>query len=133
MPNSYFSVTTHPHAPLDASSSKDGAPATVSNFLTVQSFTNFAAIAGAISAAWHALRLLSPALGAIWVPYALAFAWGVIAFVMSWESLRREKQAGSLLAAAFIAFVNSLVLAGAVVGTDIAFAGATPSAPVKTA
>jgi hypothetical protein len=123
MAKSLFSVTTHAHTPLDASAAAGTAPATVSNFLTLQSFANFAAMTGAISAAWHALRQLDTALGSLWVPYALAAAWGVISFVMSWEGLRKGRQAGAALAAAFIALVNSLVLAGAVIGTDMAVRG----------
>ena len=120
MARSLFTVTTLAHSPLDASNEAGTTPASVSNFLTLQSFTNFAAMAGAISAAWHALRQLDAGLGATWVPYALAVLWGAISFVMSWEGLRRERQVGPMLAAAFIALVNSLVLAGAVIGTDMA-------------
>jgi hypothetical protein len=132
MPYSYFTVPTKARSPLDASAHGGGAPGAVSNFLTLQSFTNFAAMAGAISAAWHAARQLDAGLGAIWVPYALAGLWGVISFVMSWPGLRKEGNAGTMLAAAFIALVNALVLAGAVVGTDLAFTG-TPGTTVKTA
>ena len=116
MATNVFTVTTRAESPLDAS--QPGSTRGISNFLTLQSFTNFAAMAGAISAAWHALRQLDPALAALWVPYGLSIAWGVISFVMSWDGLRREHQAGTILAGAFIAFINALVLAGAVVGTD---------------
>ena len=119
MATSVFTVTTRAESPLDAS--QPGAARGISNFLTLQSFTNFAAMAGAISAAWHALRQLEPALATLWVPYGFAFAWGAISLVMSWSGLRRERQPGTLLSAAFIAVVNALVLAGAVVGTDAAF------------
>ena len=115
-----FSVATRSESPLDASPAGSGRGG-ISNFLTLQSFTNFAAMAGAISAAWHALRQLEPALGTLWVPYGMALVWGAISLVMSWDGLRKERQAGAVLAAAFIAMVNSLVLAGAVVGTDAAF------------
>ena len=120
MATNLFTVATRAESPLDAS--QPGSTRGISNFLTLQSFTNFAAMAGAISAAWHALRLLEPALATLWVPYGFAFAWAVISFVMSWSGLRREPEAGTILAAAFIALVNALVLAGAVVGTDSALA-----------
>src|SRR3954462_8059152 len=107
MAKSLFTVTTLAHSPLDASNEAGTTPASVSNFLTLQSFTNFAAMAGAISAAWHAARQLDAGLGAIWVPYALAGLWGVISFVMSWPGLRKEGNAGTMLAAAFIALVNA--------------------------
>ena len=122
MATNLFTVATRAESPLDAS--QPGAARGISNFLTLQSFTNFAAMAGAISAAWHALRQLDPALATLWVPYGFAFAWGVISFVMSWNALRRERNSGTILAAVFIATVNALVLAGAVVGTDGAIAGA---------
>ena len=122
MATNLFTVTTRAESPLDAS--QPGAGRGISNFLTLQSFTNFAAMAGAISAAWHALRQLDPAMATLWVPYGFAFAWGAISFVMSWEGLRREHRAGTLLSGAFIALVNALVLAGAVVGTDAAIAPA---------
>lgn len=115
-----FTVATRSESPLDASL-PGPSRSSISNFLTLQSFTNFAAMAGAISAAWHALRQLDGALGTLWVPYGMAVAWGVISFVMSWEGLRRERQLGAILAGGFIALVNSLVLAGAVVGTEAAF------------
>jgi hypothetical protein len=117
-----FTVATRSESPLDASLATPSR-SSVSNFLTLQSFTNFAAMAGAISAAWHALRQLDAALGTLWVPYGMAVLWGVISFAMSWEGLRKERQPGAILAGGFIALVNSLVLAGAVVGTDAAFAG----------
>ena len=120
MATNLFTVATRAESPLDAS--QPGATRGISNFLTLQSFTNFAAMAGAISAAWHALRLLEPGLATLWVPYGFAFAWGAISFAMSWSGLRREREAGTILAAAFIALVNALVLAGAVVGTDSALA-----------
>ena len=120
MATNLFTVTTRAESPLDAS--QPGPARGISNFLTLQSFTNFAAMAGAISAAWHALRQLEPAMATLWVPYGFAFAWAAISFVMSWNGLRRERQPGTVLAAAFIALVNALVLAGAVVGTDSAFA-----------
>lgn len=118
MATSVFTVTTRAESPLDAS--QPGTTRGISNFLTLQSFTNFAAMAGAISAAWHALRQLEPGLATLWVPYGFALAWGVISFAMSWNGLRREGQVGTMLAAAFIALVNALVLAGAVIGTDSA-------------
>ena len=115
---SIFTVTTSAAAPLDASLEGPPRTASISNFITLQSFTNFAAMTGAISAAWHALQRLDPALAAVWVPYAMAALWAVISLAMSWQGLRREKQLGSLLAAVFVGAINALVLAGAVVGTD---------------
>ena len=125
---SLFTVTTSAASPLDASREAPPHAASVSNFLTLQSFTNFAAMTGAISAAWHALQRFDAAFAALSVPYAFAALWAVISLAMSWDTLRREKQLGTLLGAIFVAAINALVLAGAVVGTDIAVGG-TAAAP----
>jgi len=118
-----FKTTTTDDSPLDASGGTTSKPA-VSDFLTVQSFTNFAAMTGAITAAWHALQKLVPQASSLWVPYALAFAWAVISVLISIDGLKKtgsaKLEAGTLLGAVFVAFVNSLVLAGAVVGTNVA-------------
>jgi hypothetical protein len=50
-----FKTTTTAESPLDASTGTEAKPP-VSDFITVQSFTNFAAMNGAITAAWHALQ-----------------------------------------------------------------------------
>jgi hypothetical protein len=113
--SSSLKVTTAAGSPFDAASGGDPNTA-VSNFLTVQSLTNFAAMTGAIAAAWHALQLAIPSASALWVPYVLAFAWGLISVWMSLESLKGKKS--NVAVAIFIAFINSLVLAGAVVGTS---------------
>jgi hypothetical protein len=121
-----FKTTTTLESPLDASSGTRE-KATVSDFLTVQSFTNFAAMTGAITAAWHALKTLTPIAQAIWVPYAFAFLWAIVSFLISIDGLKSTKtngtkklELGTVLGSIFIAFINSLVLAGAVVGTNAA-------------
>lgn len=127
-----FMTTTRADAPLDAALSVgDGSAnrsATVSEFITVQSFTNFAAMTGAITATWHALQRLFPGAESLWTPYVIALIWGSIAFGISLEGLkqyderenRQKLKASAVAAALFIAFVNSLILAGAVIGTSIA-------------
>jgi hypothetical protein len=119
---SAFKTTTAEADPLDASAGSGTKPG-VSDFLTVQSLTNFAAMTGAITAAWHALQKLSPDASSLWLPYGIAFIWGVISLVMSIDGLRtgqeKELKVGNVAAAFLIAFINSLVLAGAVVGTNI--------------
>ena len=117
-----FKTTTAKASQLDASQGGTDTQA-VSDFLTVQSFTNFAAMTGAITAAWHALKQMAP--GAAWiryVPYALAFVWAIISVLISLEGLRKEDGGaldwGAVLGAIFVGFINSLVLAGAVVGTS---------------
>ena len=59
-----FRTTTASESPLDGSGGTQAKPA-VSDFVTVQSFTNFAAMTGAITAAWHALERLWPSASAI--------------------------------------------------------------------
>jgi hypothetical protein len=51
--SSLLKTTTSVDSPLDASGGDDSKPP-VSDFLTVQSLTNFSAMAGAITAAWNA-------------------------------------------------------------------------------
>ncbi len=125
---SLFKTTTSPESPLDASTGTDDKPA-VSDFLTVQTLSNFAAMTGAITAAWHALEKLTPHADTIWVPYICAFAWGFISLVTSLDGLTKSAsdkvKFGTFCQAVFIAAINSLVLGGAVVGTN-AVTGATP-------
>jgi hypothetical protein len=123
-----FMTTTTAESPLDASTGTQAKPP-VSDFITVQSFTNFAAMTGAITAAWHALQRLTPELAAIWVPYLFALVWAIVSLLISKDGLKKTNdgkwEPGTLVAAVFVALINSLVLAGAVVGTNIA-TGQTP-------
>ena len=117
-------TTTTEISPLDASTGNDAKPA-VSDFLTIQSLTNFAAMTGAITAAWHALQLLMPSASTYWVPYIFAFIWAFISILILIEGLKVTKNGtkklklGTLLGSIFIGIINSLVLAGAVIGTNI--------------
>jgi hypothetical protein len=119
-----FKTTTTLNAPLDGSAGSEAKPG-VSDFLTVQSLTNFAAMTGAITAAWHALQTLNPHASALWIPYVFAFVWGLISLLISIEGLKKSKdgetrlEAGTLAGAIFIAVINSLVLASAVVGANV--------------
>jgi hypothetical protein len=116
-----FQTTTKADSPLDGSAGSD-AKAQVSDFLTVQSFTNFAAMTGAITAAWNALQRLTPSAGAIWVPYAFAAVFAVISLLTSLKGLKKDGtlEIGTVFSAMFVGLINALVLAGAVVGTDVA-------------
>ena len=117
---SVFKTTTNADSPLDGSGGTTGGPA-VSNFITIQSLTNFAAMTGVITAAWHALQRLTPGAGAIWVPYVFAGAWAIVSLLVSIDGLRAtNNKVGTVVGAIFVALINSLVLAGAVVGTNIA-------------
>ena len=120
-----FKTTTTTHSPLDASNGTDEKPA-ISDFLTVQSFANFSAMTGAITAAWHALQTLTPHAAAVWVPYVFAFVWAIVSFTTSIDGLNKTidgkqvLETGTVVGAVFVAAINALVLAGAVVGTNIA-------------
>lgn len=119
-----FMTTTTAESPLDGSTGTEQKPA-VSDFITVQSLTNFAAMTGAITAAWHALQRLTPIAEAIWVPYLFAFIWFIISFLISIKGLKTKNgteklEIGTLGGAIFVGLINCLVLAGAVVGTNIA-------------
>ena len=131
---SLFKTSTSAHAPLDGSSATlertvleggaDAAAATsISDFLTVQSLTNFAAMTGAITAGWKALERLDPTrFSALWVPYAFAGLFGVVSLLISTNALKSAGKwdAGNVLGAIFIGLLNALVLASAVVGASVA-------------
>ena len=85
-----FKTTTTAESPLDASTGTEAKPP-VSDFITVQSFTNFAAMTGAITAAWHALQRLTPEAAAIWVPYLFALAWAIVSLLISKDGLKKTK------------------------------------------
>jgi hypothetical protein len=79
---------------------------------------------GSISAAWHALQRLNPQLfSPLWVPYAFAGIFGLVSILISLDALTKsgspKLDPGNVLGAAFIAVINALVLAGAVVGTEV--------------
>lgn len=119
-----FRTNTSTGSPFDASSGIEKGPL-VSDFLTVQSFTNFAVMTGAISAAWHGSQKIFPWCQSMWVPYAFAFVWGLISVWISIEGLFEStgtgffRKVGVVLKSVFLALINSLVLAGAVVGTNL--------------
>lgn len=119
-----LTVKTNLDLPLDASHGDEAKPG-VSDFLTVQSFSNFAMMTGTITAAWHGLQKLIPEASTLWVPYICAFAWAVISVLISLKGLKDQSGSnviglGNFLGAIFVGVINSLVLAGAVVGTKIA-------------
>ncbi len=126
-----FKTSTRDESPLDGSggsSSKD----TVSDFLTIQSFANFPTMVGALTAVWHGLQRPLPQLASIWTPYILAAAFGLVSYVSSLNGLKKngKLEFGTCLSGAFVALLNSIVLAGAIVGTDVAVGlAASPPRP----
>lgn len=139
-PGSLFKTATRADAPFDGSiafapGSSSSMPASssstsVSDFLTVQALTNFAAMTGAITAAWHALARLSPMFSSAWVPYAFAGAFGLVSILISSDALKNpgslKLDIGRVMAAIFIAVINALVLASAVVGTGMVVPSPAP-------
>jgi hypothetical protein len=100
----------------------------VSDFVTVQSFANFAVMTGAITAAWKALQRVSPNLSKVWVPYVFAGVWGLVSILTSLDGLKGgtdKLKPGEVVSALFLAIINALVLASAVVGADVATGGST--------
>lgn len=124
---SLFKTTTSVHAPLDGSSavlegtSPPPTATAVSDFLTVQSVTNFAVMTAAIMTAWKSLERLDARLSTLWVPYGFAVAFGVVSVLISTEALKTGTRWnwGKVFTAAFIALINALVLASAVVGATV--------------
>ena len=91
-----------------------------SAFLTVQSFTNFAAATGAITTAWLALKVANKDMfeGA-WVPLTLSVLWLVVSLVASAQAAE-EKKVSFWVSSLFLGFMNSLTLFAAVVGASTA-------------
>lgn len=94
--------------------------AKVSEFLTVQSLTNFAAMTGAITVAWKALKAVSASTFTTqWTPFAMALAWLAVSLISS--AAQEPKVRASLgfwVTGIFIGLLNSLVLFGAVIGIN---------------
>lgn len=117
-----FKTTTAPDSLLDGSRGTQ-TDTKVSDFLTVQSFANFAVMTGAITAAWQGLRQLWPHASTLWVPYGFAFGWALISVLTSLEGLRKNSESrlklGDVVQAVFLGLINALVLGGAVAGTSL--------------
>lgn len=97
------------------------AQTSVSEFLTVQSLTNFAAITGAITIAWKALKAVSSSdFSTRWTPFAMALAWLVVSLIAT--AAQQDKTARTSIVfwttGIFIGIINSLVLFGAVIGLN---------------
>jgi len=116
---SLFKTTTRRDAPFDGSVATGEDTSSVSDFLTVQALANFGAMTGAITAAWGALARLDTMFSALWVPYVFAGAFGLVSVLISIEALKTSGKwnLGGIAGAVFVAIINSLILAGAVVGT----------------
>ncbi|MGN6473233.1 MAG: hypothetical protein ACTHK4_06245 [Mycobacteriales bacterium] len=84
----------------------------VSDFITVQSLTNFAAMTGAITTAWGGLQQASSVFDSRWLPFSLCMAFGLVSLLASQPGKSIAKWGPAL----FIALVNSVTLFGAVVG-----------------
>lgn len=128
---SVFMTSTAHDATTDGSQGSPDKPG-VSDFLTVQSFTNFSAVSGAITAAWHALPALLPQAAGPWFPYLCAFIWATVSYQISKDGLAKDDGSGKKVVpwgvtgqALFFAFINALVLAGSVVGTTGAIRAAS--------
>ena len=123
---SLLKVPTGKATPVDPSSADPADRTTISAFLTTQSLTNFAAMTGAIGAAWYALKRLSAFFSAIWVPYAFAGLFVIVSILISLDSLKDSSgklDLAKTVPTVFVGIVNGLVLASAVVGASSLTAG----------
>lgn len=133
-----FMTAVKKEEPLDGSGAAGGAggeEAAVSDFLTIQSLTNFAAMTGAISAAWSALIVLN----ATWfssklVPFAFAVVFGIVSLLISPEALKKSGNwhFGRIAATVFIGLINSLILFSAVIGAGSITSNENPQQPADT-
>jgi len=121
-------TSTSKDAVLDGSQRETDKPG-VSDFLTVQSFTNFAAMSGAITAAWLALQQLPLTfLASNWVPFGFAFAWAFVSYQISKPGLANGPVPWpTTMQAGFIGLINALVLASSVIGTGTMIASTDKS------
>ena len=118
---SLLKVRTSKASPVDPSSADPADTTTISAFLTTQSLANFAAMTGAIGAAWYALTRLSASFSGIWVPYAFAGLFVIVSILISLDSLKNSSaklDLGKVVPAVFVGIINGLVLASAVVGAS---------------
>ncbi|WP_406635870.1 hypothetical protein [Amycolatopsis sp. WGS_07] len=127
-------ATTTPTTEPTSGNLGDSAPAgtkSVSDFVTVQSLTNFAAMTGAISAAWGGAQRLWNPLHGQWFPFTLCALFGLVSLLASRPGDPALDAQGTPLAQqtsplvrwlqpSFIAAVNVFVLYGAVVGATAA-------------
>ncbi|MFK0250874.1 hypothetical protein ACIQUM_39790 [Amycolatopsis azurea] len=127
-----FGTTAAADAPT--SGKLEVAPAgtkSVSDFITVQSLTNFAATTGAIAAAWGGGQSLWAPMRGTWFPFALCALFGLVSLVASRPSAALVGNDGQRLSEqpswfarfgqpSFIALVNVFVLYGAVLGASAA-------------
>jgi hypothetical protein len=93
---------------------------TVSDFVTVQSLTNFSAMTGVITTVWGALQATTHFFDSRWVPFTLCLIFGVASFISSGIDGNIRKWFPAL----FIALINSLALFGAILGTATLAPGA---------
>lgn len=113
--------TTAPRGSVNALTAPQNDETRVSDFLTVQSLTNFAAMTGAITVAWKALQQVQNSwFHTIWTPLALAELWLVVSLIMSaYQQDRATNTKASYWASTlFIGFLNSLVLFAAAIGIN---------------
>jgi hypothetical protein len=103
----------------NTSGAADGETTAVSEFLTVQSLTNFAAMSGAITVGWKALQVLDQSVFKSNVtPFVLACLWLLVSLVSSAASEPSARKVGFLVPALFLGFLNTLVLFAAAVGVN---------------
>ncbi|OKJ97398.1 hypothetical protein [Amycolatopsis sp. CB00013] len=99
----------------------------VSDFITVQSLTNFAAMTGAIAAAWGGGQSLWSPLRGGWFPFVLCALFGLVSLLVSRPGAtvlgtegqpvaNQPKAVFRVLQPSFIALVNVFVLYGVVLG-----------------
>jgi hypothetical protein len=97
-----------------------------SAFLTVQSFTNFAAATGAISAAWQALKALNSSFDSAIAPFLLSVAWLATCLITSYQAgAAGDKKASFWMSSVFLGLMNCLTLFAAVLGASVV----APSSP----
>lgn len=114
-----FMTSTDPESPLDGSKQAAGGNQ-VSEFLSLQSLTNFGAMTGGILAAWKGLQLLLPNMDSRWVPFSFVVLFAVFSLAASWRGLKKDNKFnfGNVVGAILVGAINSLVLFGAIIAAS---------------
>ena len=103
---------------------------TVSDFITVQSLTNFSAMTGGIAAAWGGASNLSAVLHGRWFPFLLCLVFGLMSLITSrpWETVvddhgqpvpNQPSSVVKMLQPSFISLINTFILYSAVLGVSV--------------
>lgn len=109
-----------PRAPISpAAAGGEGQPVTTGAFITAQSLVSFPLAAGLVAGFWKMAQVLVPDFGASkWMAVAIAFAIGLVIYLISVTDERLNLSGRAKAVALVIAIINCLYLAMAALGIN---------------